>query len=410
MVPRGTLDIGWIELGHGLLDCLSSEPLASLENRTAAAWDEACEPLLCLSVRSGLDLFLQAAAWPPGSEVLVSAITVPDIPRLLMCHRLVPVPLDIDPKTLWIRCSDVEARFTPRTRAILVAHLFGSVRKLEGLAPCAKRRGIMLLEDCAQAYDGQFRGDAGSDVRLFSFGPIKTATALGGAVVLVAEPRLRERMRKIQAGYRRQSRQGRARRLAPAVLIKLLAMPTLFTLFVQSCGLLGIDYDALLAEGLQGFRGADLLQQLRCAPSAALLRQLQRRLTNDISAAIARRVALATNILASVDAHQRLGAEAGHHSHWVLPILSRDPEGLVSFLRRRGFDATRKGSHLAVVAAPAGRPEWEPAGAHEILAKLVFLPVHPAMTESNIKQLCGAISEHEFVNVPPSARALPPRS
>lgn len=399
MIPRGTLDIGWLDLCRGLITCLSRESPATAERRIAAAWDESCESLVCLSVRSGLDLFLQAVAWPTSSEVLVSAITVPDIPRLLRCHGLVPVPLDIDPQTLWIRCEDVAAQITPKTRGIIVAHLFGSARQLGELAGCARAHGLMLVEDCAQAHDGQFRGDASSDVRMFSFGPIKTATALGGAVLQIADPALLARMREIQAGYRRQSRIVQLRRIVLACLFKVLATPALFTALAECCRVFGADCDQLLADSLRGFRGPDLLDQIRFTPSIVLLRMLERRVASDISARVARRVALANTILENLDPQQRLGAEAIAHSHWVVPILSDDSNGLVHFLRRRGFDATRKASHLAVVAAPCDRPDWEPASACDILKKLLFLPVHPAMTDSKVKQLCAEI--HEFKSQQP---------
>ena len=55
---------------------------------------------MCLSVRSGWDLLLHVLAWPAGSEVIVSAITHPDMIRILRAHGLVPVPVDVDLDTL----------------------------------------------------------------------------------------------------------------------------------------------------------------------------------------------------------------------------------------------------------------------------------------------------------------------
>ncbi|MCA1675769.1 MAG: DegT/DnrJ/EryC1/StrS family aminotransferase, partial [Actinobacteria bacterium] len=56
--------------------------------------------MVCLSVRSAFDLFLTAIDLPEGDEVLVTAITHPDMVRILELHRLVPVPVDIDPESL----------------------------------------------------------------------------------------------------------------------------------------------------------------------------------------------------------------------------------------------------------------------------------------------------------------------
>ena len=55
---------------------------------------------MCLSVRSAWDLLLHVLAWPAGSEVIVSAITHPDMITILRAHGLVPVPVDVDLDTL----------------------------------------------------------------------------------------------------------------------------------------------------------------------------------------------------------------------------------------------------------------------------------------------------------------------
>ena len=91
---------------------------------------------------------------------------------------------------------------TAQTKAILVAHLFGSRIDLHEIAAFADQHNLMLWEDCAQAYCGpHFRGHPASDVVMFSFGTIKTHTALGGGILVVRDERVRLQMEAIQTGY-----------------------------------------------------------------------------------------------------------------------------------------------------------------------------------------------------------------
>ena len=170
---------------------VSSRRCASRPTARAIVGDDWLPPeevILSLSVRSGLDLLLTALELPAGSEMIVSAVTIPDMVRIVEHHRLVPVPVDVDGRTLQPVLEHLERSITPRTRAILVAHLFGTHIDMVPIIELAKQHDLLVIEDCAQAFVGSaYAGHPDSDCALFSFGPIKTATALGGAVVPVRD-------------------------------------------------------------------------------------------------------------------------------------------------------------------------------------------------------------------------------
>jgi hypothetical protein len=97
MVPRHKIDISAADLLFALLACLTarSTEREARDALRALAVDET-EGLLCLSVRSGLELLLEALKLPAGSEILVSAVTHPDIERILERHEIVAVPVDLE--------------------------------------------------------------------------------------------------------------------------------------------------------------------------------------------------------------------------------------------------------------------------------------------------------------------------
>ncbi len=173
----------------------------------------------------------------------------------------------------------LEARGSPRARAIVVAHLFGGRVDLEPILAWARPRGIVVIEDCAQAFASPSeRGDPRSDVAMFSFGSIKTATALGGALLRVTDRRLLAAIRSRQARWPVASRGRYAAKIVKYSFLKLLACPPVFSAFVAACRVLGGDYNQLLNRWVRGFARSNLLDRLRHQPSAPLLEVLRRRL------------------------------------------------------------------------------------------------------------------------------------
>lgn len=177
------------------------------EARARRALEEEWRGPAFLSVRSGLCALLEAKAseWPRGSEILVSALTITDIPKLIAAHGYVPIAVDVDPDTLQPRQHELVKLTTERTKAIVVAHLFGARTELRAIARFARSKQLMLIEDCAQAYVGPgWRGAAESDVAMFSFGTLKTGTALGGALFTIKDDELRARMAAVESSWPRQ--------------------------------------------------------------------------------------------------------------------------------------------------------------------------------------------------------------
>jgi perosamine synthetase len=389
MVPRKKLDIGWRDLGWGLAYCLW--PPRDAARALEQFWSGERHALATLSVRSGLDLVLQQLALPEGSEVLVSAITIRDIVTILEHHGLRAVPVDIDPATCAVRADLLEASVTDRTRAVLVAHLFGSRMPLDDVAAVARRHGLFLFEDCAQAFaaDG-YRGHADSHVSMFSFGPIKTATALGGGVLRFREAWRCEEARHRQAHWPVQSRARYARRLLKYALLKALSWRIPYTLFVALCRRWGRSHDQVIAGAVRGFPAGDLLPQLRCQPSAALLALLRRRVTRYSPQVLAQRIEAAAAVTSGLPAEVLPGSRAPTHCHWVVPIRCTRPDALVQDLWRLGFDATRGATSLHAVAALPTTTGVGSAAAHDMMGELVYLPVE-ASTRAEREALGRAV-------------------
>ena len=383
MWVRMRLDIGWLDLIGGFAFCIlpCKRSLAML--RARQTWGCEQEFLITLSVRSAFDLTLRALRLPRGSEVLLSALTVPDMVRIVDCHGLVPVPLDID-ENGEIIVTSLRQAITPRTRMIVVAHLFGGRTALDEVLKIARRHRLLVVEDFAQSFGHV--GDCGhreSDVAMFSFGPIKTATALGGAVVRVKSRELCKRMGDMLTTDPIQSSVPFIGRLIWFTTLKLLSGKRMASLVQKCVQVLGSDFDSLANSVTRGFTGSNLLVQLRKQPSTPLLRLLRRRwMTYDFKR-IERRINMG----------RRLGAQIGKshsksHSYWIYPLITDNPIGLRDRLRSSGFDPT---SLARMTVVPAVDETRIPINARNTREHFLVLPWYPDMPDEAVDMMARLI-------------------
>jgi dTDP-4-amino-4,6-dideoxygalactose transaminase len=145
------------------------------------------------SGRSGLYLALQAMGIGAGDEVLVQAYTCIAVPNSVVWAGAKPVYADIDAATLNVDLKSLEAKITPKTKAIVVQHTFGRPGPVEELVQLARARGIRVIEDCAHALGAATAsGPVGSfgDAAIFSFGRDKVISSVSGGMVTTADPDL----------------------------------------------------------------------------------------------------------------------------------------------------------------------------------------------------------------------------
>ena len=348
-----------------------------------------------LSVRSGFDLLLQCLALPRNSEILVSAITIRDMVSIIEHHALRAVPVDIDPESCSLRCDLLTRAITPRSKAILVAHLFGSRMRMADIIEIAQRHDLYVFEDCAQAYaaDG-YRGHPGSDVAMFSFGPIKTATALGGAMFSFRDSIVCGSVKKLQRRYPVQSRRLFLQRVLKYSVLKALSYRLPYSIFAALCKLLGTTHDRIISDAVRSFADGDLLRKIRYQPSYALLALLERRLRLYTPEQLRPRINATTLACSYLSGISVIGRDAANHSHWVFPIQSKQPDRLVQYLWGEGFDATRGASSLYAVPAP-GDSRTEATEARRVIDHIVYLPVDSGAARADLRRLAEAVLRFE---------------
>jgi dTDP-4-amino-4,6-dideoxygalactose transaminase len=316
-----------------------------------AAW---CGARHAVGVASGTDaitLALGAAGVGAGDEVVTAANTcVPTIVGIAQAGAT-PVLADVDPETWTLDASSVDAVCTGRTKAILPVHLYGRLADLDALEELASSRGVLLIEDAAQAHgaerNGRRAGTYGA-AAAFSFYPTKNLGALGdGGAVVTDDDELAQRVRAL-ASYGEQSR-----------------------------------YNSTLPGGRNS--RLDTIQ-------AALLQVKLRRLDEWL----ARRRAIASRYLAELAPAKALelpAPDAGHAWHlFVVRVPDREP--FRDALARAGVGSLvhyPRPIHRQPAYVSLARPGLDVS--EQLCDEVVSLPLYPELSEAEVDAVIAAVLE-----------------
>ena len=170
-----------------------------------ADYAEYCGATQAIGVANGLDalhLALRAMDVGPGDEVVVPSNTYIATWLAVSQCGAVPVPVEPDPSTYNMNPGLIEAAITPRTKVILPVHLYGQPADLDPVLEIARRHGLKVLEDGAQAHGARYRGKrlgAHGDAVAWSFYPGKNLGAMGdGGAVTTNDEHIADRLRVLR--------------------------------------------------------------------------------------------------------------------------------------------------------------------------------------------------------------------
>ena len=150
---------------------------------------------------SALDVSVAALRIGLGDEIIMPAFTIISCAAAIIRAGARPVLVDSDPITWNMNPAQVEARVTPRTRAIMVIHIYGLPADMDQILATARRHGLAVIEDAAemhgQTYRGQRCGSFG-ELSVFSFYPNKHVTTGEGGMLVTDDSQLAERCRSLR--------------------------------------------------------------------------------------------------------------------------------------------------------------------------------------------------------------------
>jgi dTDP-4-amino-4,6-dideoxygalactose transaminase len=348
-------------------DWLTTGPRVAAFEKQLASAAGAAHAVGVSSGTAALHAAVFAAGIGPGDEVITSPMTFVASSNAILYLRGVPVFADILPDTLQIDPAAIEARLTPRTRAVLPVDFAGQPCDLDPIMALARARSLTVIEDAAHAFGAEYRGrPVGSiaDLTAFSFHPAKLLTTGEGGAVSTSSDELAARLRRFRNhGFETDLHQR-------------LASGGLYSPMVD----LGLNYR---------------LTDVQCALGAAQL--------GKVSGFLKRRAEIAeryTKDLAGVSGVQipRVAPDVRHAWHIFtilldLDRLAADRGAIVAALRAENVGAT-------VHYVPAyWHPYYEKLGyrrglcprAEAAFERLVTLPLFPTMTDADTEDVVVAV-------------------
>jgi perosamine synthetase len=382
--PRLKLDITFADLFLAFRSFLAPAHRQESEQQIKAVWGQDRTAVVALSVRTAFDLLLQSLQLPAGSEVLMSAVNIGHMVEIVEKHHCQPVFIDLQLDTLAPQPELLEQAITAKSKVLVIAHLYGTVNDLAPYLAVCRAHHLFLVEDCAQAFAGcQSCDHPAADISLFSFGPIKSLTALGGAVALVKDPSVAAMMQTIEASYPTKSDLWFFQRLVKYLGLKICSIPILFGLIVKFWQRLGRDPNRLINSLTRGFAAGDILEQIRHRPPTRLLQLLSYRLQSLDKAHFQRRQDAALSFIAQLNLQTMLpGQFAQYHSYWLVPLLMADSQLAINKIRKNGFDATNITTSLKCFGETS-------TYAKQLIQQVVYLLIDPNWSREEPKRLAA---------------------
>lgn len=316
----------------------------------------AADVVCCGSGTSALTLVLHAMGIGAGDEVIVPAFGCAPLANTVVNLGATPVFADIDPDTLVIDPDDAERRITPRTRALMPAHMFSVMADMPRFEAMAARHGLRLVEDSAVAQGGVLRGrPAGlwGEAGVYSFVQVKTfGTAGEGGAVVTRDAEIGRTVRML----RNHGQDGRQR-------------------FTHH----RVGYNSRFDEVQAAFQ----LHRLPGLPA-----RLERR---------ARIAAHYTERFAPLAERGVIAPPPGREGrcYYVYSVLAEDRDGLRAHLTEQGVTA-HVYYRLPLPAQPAFT-RFAPVGdrwpnAERAAARTLSIPVYPHLTDAQVERVADAVT------------------
>jgi perosamine synthetase len=208
MTARKTIPVSHPVIGEAekknVLECLETGWISSigrfipLFEESFARYCETAHAVACNNGTTALHLALSALGVGAGDEVIVPTLTYVATANAVRYCGARPVLVDSEPRTMALDPARIEERITPRTKGIIPVHLYGHPADMDTISAMARRHGLFVLEDAAEAHGALYRGrKTGSlgDAATFSFYGNKIVTTGEGGMVTTSDAALEEKLR-----------------------------------------------------------------------------------------------------------------------------------------------------------------------------------------------------------------------
>ncbi len=371
--------------------------------RTFAAYIGAKHAVMTPSARFAFYLLLQAMGLKAGDEVVIPALTYFAIPSMAAAAGIRPVFADVGLRSHVLDSAAFEAAITPKTRAVVPTHLYGTPCDMDAINAIAKKHGVRVIEDCAQSTGSRYRGvRAGNlgDASYYTFGLTKNITTLSGAMITTNDDEIARSCRAAMEATTYGPAERAAKEAATGLAMMFATHPFLYPWTLHPAIVLGnkLGSDPLherFGEVEVRYEGVPTSFQKarpRAVQAAVGIKQIER--IEALNGARIRNGRALDEALANVDGILTPvypdGAEPIYMSFVIHHPRRAD---LMAALRKRGVDTTF--GYMSDCSDHPLFPEFRrpKPNAAIIVRDQLHLPVHPRMDERDTRHIAEAVRQ-----------------
>lgn len=350
------------------------------------------------SGRSAETLILEALGVKKGDSVAIQAFTCVAVPNSILKVGATPVYVDIgddynmDPR-------DLEKKITKKTAAIIIQHTFGIPANIEEIGKIANKKNIPLIEDCAHALGGTYKGELlGTHGRaaFFSFGRDKIISSVFGGMVLSSDKKLAKKIENLRSKTSEPRASWIVQQLLHPILLQLI-IPLYFwgpgKLMLFLLQKINILSKAVYKEERVGKMPTEIFPTKMPGGLAALARNQ----LNKLKRFNGHRQEIVNQYKKSFP-EVRVQSKV---SSWLrFPIEVKDPKGLMRFAKGKQIllgDWYRQPVTPAKELSLVGYKMGSCPRAEELGAKVINLPTHPRMTMAGVSRVIKVIKEWQSI-------------
>lgn len=314
----------------------------------------AAHGVACNSGTSALHLPLMALGIGHGDEVIAPGMTFTATAAAISYTGANPVFVDCDPNSYTLDPALIEARITPRTKAIMPVHLYGQSADMDAIVAIADKHGLAVIEDAAQAHLAQYKGRPVGGIGTlagFSFYPGKNLGAYGeGGITLTNDAALAEQMRLLRDWGQKQK-----------------------------------YYHDMLAYNyrMDGIQGAVLRVKLRHLANwtdrrRAIAARYQARIGDELGLEVSREM------------------PGNRHSYHIFSVFHAEREALREHLNAQGIQTGYHYPipvHLQNAYAELGYKPGDLPVSERVAGQQLSLPMYPELPDADVERVCDAVAE-----------------
>ena len=346
---------------------------------------------------------LKALDLPPGSEIVVPALTFWVVPALAKVAGLKVVFADIDPATFTLDPAALERAITPATKAVVPTHLYGLSCDMDAILGIAAQHNLRVIEDCAHALgatcDGRPVGTLG-DAGFFSFQTLKPLNLYGGGLALVRDPQLAARVRQLAHAEPWPDEKRVTNRLLVGRLQRIFIKPWVFSIsmfpILWVSALIDANPDVYLWEKIRSLDPLPDVYTERFPNAQAAIGLAALEMLDEWTAQTRRHVAVMDRALAGLpEITVPLVPSKRTHVYYQYCVYAPQRDELVVRCVRRGIDIETLHVDVCPELEMFADSRVEPAGSPGAVraAGAMQIPVYSTLTDAQVERVARVVRD-----------------